>query len=85
MKVVNYTKARNNLRSLIDEAVDNEEEIIITTKDDKTVMMISLDRFNLTHARIKGDVEASFEEIELGKTHDIEDVFKDAKESYRKK
>ena len=43
MQAVNYTNARNNLKTLIDEACDNNEEIIITTKNNKSVVLISLD------------------------------------------
>ncbi|OQX59278.1 MAG: hypothetical protein B5M52_03720 [Helicobacteraceae bacterium 4484_230] len=34
MQVVNYTSARNNLKSFIDNVCDNNEEIIIATKND---------------------------------------------------
>ena len=45
MEVVNYTRTRDNLAKIIDNVVDNNETVVIT-KNDKTVVMISLDEFN---------------------------------------
>ena len=83
MQVVNYTKARNNLRSLIDEVVDNDEEIIITTKDDKMVMMIPLQRYNLSYRQIKEDIEISLKQLEAGETVSIDEAFERAKRATR--
>jgi PHD/YefM family antitoxin component YafN of YafNO toxin-antitoxin module len=83
MQVVNYTKARNNLRSLIDEVVDNDEEIIITTKDDKMVMMIPLQRYNLSCRQIKEDIEISLKQLEAGETVSIDEAFERAKRVYK--
>jgi antitoxin YefM len=46
MKVVNYTKARNNLKSLFDSAYHDSEEIIIHRKNGEHVVMLSLDMYN---------------------------------------
>ncbi|HHH37311.1 MAG TPA: type II toxin-antitoxin system Phd/YefM family antitoxin [Epsilonproteobacteria bacterium] len=75
MQAVNYSHARNNLKSLIDEACDNNEEIIITTKNDKSVVMISLDEYNKTHMQIKQDVEEALLQAERGELLDADDVF----------
>jgi PHD/YefM family antitoxin component YafN of YafNO toxin-antitoxin module len=83
MQVVNYTKARNNLRSLIDEVVDNDEEIIITTKDDKMVMMIPLQRYNLSYRQIKEDIEISLKQLEAGETVSIDEAFERSKRAYK--
>ena len=83
MQVVNYTKARNNLRSLIDEVVDNDEEIIITTKDDKMVMMIPLQRYNISYRQIKEDIEISLKQLEAGETVSIDEAFERAKRATR--
>ena len=83
MQVVNYSHARNNLKSLIDNACDNAEEIIITTKNNKTVVLIPLDEYNKTRAQLKKDVLQSIEEIEKRDFLTIEEAFKKAKESYR--
>jgi antitoxin YefM len=83
MQALNYTSARNNLKSLIDNVCDNNEEVIITTKNDKTVVMISLDEYNKTHAKLKCDVQDAIQEIEEGNFIDIDKAFELAKSSYR--
>ena len=83
MKAVNYSHARNNLKALIDQACDNNEEIIITTKNDKSVVLISIDEYNRTHAEVKRDVQEAMEQIERGECMDIKEAFKLAKASYR--
>jgi len=83
MQALNYTSARNNLKSLIDNVCDNNEEVIITTKNDKTVVMISLDEYNQTHAKLKRDVQNAIQEIEKGDFIDLDEAFELAKDSYR--
>jgi len=75
MQAVNYTTARNNLRALIDNACDNDEEIIITTKNDKSVVMISLDEYNRTHSALKREVQEAIAEIERGDIIGVEEAF----------
>ncbi|MDF1881379.1 type II toxin-antitoxin system Phd/YefM family antitoxin [Sulfurimonas sp. MAG313] len=82
MQAVNYTSARNNLKSIIDDVCDNNEEVIVTTKNDKTVVIISLDEYNLTHAKLKADVKEAIAEIEKGDFIDIDEAFELAKKSY---
>ena len=83
MQAVNYSHARNNLKSIIDDVCDNNEEVIITTKNDKSVVILSMDEYNRTHAQVKRDVKEALEQIERGECMDIEDAFKLAKQSYR--
>ncbi|MEA3456495.1 MAG: type II toxin-antitoxin system Phd/YefM family antitoxin [Campylobacterota bacterium] len=75
MQAVNYTSARNNLKSIIDNVCDNNEEVIITTKNDKSVVIISLDEYNQTHAQLKRDVQEAIAEIEREDFMDIDDAF----------
>ena len=82
MQALNYTSARNNLKALIDNVCDNNEEVIITTKNNKTVVIISLDEYNQTHAKLKKDVEQSILEIEKNDFLDIDKAFGLAKKSY---
>ena len=42
MRITTYTKARNNLRQLIDEVVDTSTEMIITSKEGRNVVVMSL-------------------------------------------
>lgn len=45
MKAVFYSQARNNLRGLIDKVCDDFDEYIITTKDDKSAILISYEEY----------------------------------------
>lgn len=83
MQAVNYSHARNNLKAIIDDVCDNNEEVIITTKNDKSVIILSMDEYNRTHSQLKRDVAESIAQIERGECMDIEDAFKLAKQSYR--
>ena len=83
MQAVNYSHARNNLKSIIDDVCDNNEEVIVTTKNDKTVIIQSMDSYNRTHAEIKKSVQISLEQIALGDTMSIDEAFERAMKSYR--
>lgn len=82
MQAVNYTNARNRLKSLIEDVCDNDEEIIITTKNEKSVVLISLDAYNRTHAALKREVKEAMEEIERGDFVTIDTSFESVLEKY---
>ena len=46
MKVVNYTDLRLNLKNWLDLVVDDVEELIIKRKDNKDLVLVSLDEYN---------------------------------------
>lgn len=46
MQAVFYSQARNNLRSIIDKVCDDFEEYIITTKDNKSAVVISYEEYS---------------------------------------
>jgi len=46
MQVVNFTEARNNLKSLFDSVYEDSEEIIVNRKNGENVVIISLDSYN---------------------------------------
>jgi len=46
MQAVFYSQARNNLRSFIDQVCNDFEEFIITTKDNKSAVLISYDEYS---------------------------------------
>jgi len=75
MQAVNYSHARNNLKSIIDDVCDNNEEVIITTKNDKSVIILSMDEYNRTHAQVKRDVQEALAQSERGDLMDIDEVF----------
>lgn len=46
MQAVFYSQARNNLRDIINKVCDNFDEYIITTKDDKSAVILSYDEYS---------------------------------------
>jgi antitoxin YefM len=46
MTVVNYTEARNNLKSILDSVVDDADYTIISRRDADDAVVMSLDYFN---------------------------------------
>ena len=71
MVAVNYTTARNNLKEYCDRVTDNDETVIVTRKDDKSVVLISLDRFNelekvLHNARYLEKIDRAIERLNSG-------------------
>jgi antitoxin YefM len=46
MRITTYTKARNNLRKLIDDVVDTSTETVITSKEGRDVVVMSLADYN---------------------------------------
>ena len=46
MKVVNYTDLRLNLKKWLDSVIDDVEEVIIKRKNQKDLVLISLEEYN---------------------------------------
>lgn len=46
MQALFYSQARNNLRTFIDKVCNDFEEYIITTKDNKSAVLISYDEYS---------------------------------------
>jgi len=46
MQVVNFTEARNNLKSIFDTVYRNSEEVIVNRKNNENVVIISLNEYN---------------------------------------
>jgi antitoxin YefM len=46
MRVINYTDLRLNLKKWMDCVTDDMEEIIVKRKDNKDLVLISLDEYN---------------------------------------
>jgi prevent-host-death family protein len=83
MQAVNYTNARNKLKDIIDEVCDKNEEVIVTTKNNKSVVILSLDTYNATHTRLKQEIAQAMQEIEKGDFVEIDEAFELAKKTYR--
>jgi len=46
MQAIVYSNARNNLRSLINKVCDDFDEYLISTKDNKTAVLLSYDEYS---------------------------------------
>ena len=75
MKVINYTDLRLNLKKWLDIVVDDVEEIIVTRKNNKDLVLISLDEYNalketqyLLSGKNRDVLLNSLQEAKAGKT-----------------
>jgi len=82
MQVVNYSHARNNLKSIIDNVCDNNEAYIITSKNGKPVTMMSLDSYNRIQGQLKKDVRSSLKQLEKCEVASKDEAFQRAKLAY---
>ncbi len=46
MRVINFSEARNNLRSVIDQVVEDADVTIISRRDAPDAVLMSLDHYN---------------------------------------
>ena len=46
MLAVNYSTIRNNLKSYCDRATDENETVIVTRKNEKNIVIMSLEQYN---------------------------------------
>lgn len=46
MKVINFSEARNHLKSVLDEVVESGNYTLISRRDSENVVIMSLDQFN---------------------------------------
>ena len=76
MKVVNYTELRLNLKHWLNSVIDDVEEVIIKRKDQKDLVLISLEEYNSlveTNYLLSGkNREVLLESIAQAKNGDIE-------------
>lgn len=77
MKVVNYTDLRVNLKKWFDLVVDDLEEVIIKRKDNRDLVLISLDEYHalketsyLLSGKNREVLMKSLEEARAGKVVD---------------
>ena len=72
MLAVNYSTIRSKLKDYCDKVTDNNETVIVTRKDEKNVVLISLDYYNeimkaLRNVEYLAKLDKSIEQIEQGK------------------
>jgi antitoxin YefM len=46
MRVINFSEARNNLKSVLDQVVDDADYTVITRRDSEDAVIMSLETFN---------------------------------------
>lgn len=46
MLATNFTNVRNNFKEFCDKVINDAQPVIVTRKDDKNVVLISLDEYN---------------------------------------
>jgi len=46
MKIVNFSEARNNLKSVLDQIIDDADYTIISRRDSEDAVVMSLETFN---------------------------------------
>lgn len=77
MRVVNFSDARNHLKSVIDQVVNDEDFTIITRRDAEDAVVMSLNQFNglmetvhlLNSPANVAHLNKSIEQYHSGKTH----------------
>ena len=72
MLAVNYSTIRNNLKDYCDKATDEYETVIVTRKDEKNVVLMSLEKYNAMmkaarNAEYLDMIDRSVEQAKQGK------------------
>jgi antitoxin YefM len=72
MLAVNYSTIRSNLKDYCDKATDENETVIVTRKDEKNVVLISLEQYNEIMKQVRNTeylnkIDKSLKQIEEGK------------------
>ena len=71
MLAVNYSTIRDNLKSYCDKVTDEKETVIVTRKDEKNVVLISLNEWNalqkaVRNAEYLNKLNRAAEQVERG-------------------
>lgn len=77
MVATNYTDIRNNLKNYCDMATEDGETIIVTRKENKNVVILSLERYNLMEKATRNSqylakLDRAFEQLYAGEGHEHE-------------
>lgn len=55
MQVINYSTLRNKLKEYCDKVFDENEEIVVTRKKERHVVLISIERYNQLKKKESGN------------------------------
>lgn len=72
MLAVNYSTIRSNLKDYCDKATDENETVIVTRKDEKNVVLISLEKYNefirnMKNTEYLNKIDKASKQVEEGK------------------
>jgi len=72
MLAVNYSTLRNKLKEYFDKATDQYETVIVTRKNEKNVVILSLEKYNeimknAENAEYMNKIDKSMEQVKQGK------------------
>ena len=72
MLAVNYSTIRNKLKDYCDKATDEHETVIVTRKNEKNVVLMSLEQYNeimkgLRNAEYLAKIDRAFQQLEAGR------------------
>ena len=81
MVAVNYSTIRNNLKDYCDKATDQDEIVIVTRKEEKNVVILSLENYNqimkaARNAEYLAMIDRSIDQLKSGRgqQHDLIEV-----------
>ncbi len=85
MLAVNYSTIRNNLKEYCDMATDERETVIVTRKNEKNVVLMSLEQYNsltkaIRNAEYLAKLDRAFAQLESNKGHQHELIEDDTDE-----
>ena len=87
MVAVSYSTIRNNLKNYCDKATENNETVIVTRKDEKNVVILSIEAYNelvryAENAKYLAILDKSFKQLEEGNIvlKNIDDIVGDTNE-----
>ncbi len=72
MLAVNYSTIRSNFKDYCDKATEENETVIVTRKNEKNVVLISLEQYNefirnMKNAEYLAKIDRAFRQLENGK------------------
>lgn len=72
MLTVNYSTIKNSFKKYCDKVSDSQEKIIITRKNEKNVVLISLEQYNQLEKAARNNeylamIDISLAQLEIGK------------------
>ena len=80
VRVINYSEARNHLKRVIDNAVDDADVVVITRRDADDAVVMSLEHYNglmetlhlLENPANAAHLQQSIEQYQSGEVHEHE-------------